>query len=336
MKNELTLKANEFGLDEKQAETITNGLRQILKEREVLEAQYSEVIKSEICEENIPMFKELRLKIRDNRTKGINNWHKTNKEFYLRGGQFVDAIKRKESEVNERMEDNLLSNETHFEKLEAERIDKLRTERTNALLSFGVENIPSGLGEMQNDVYESFLSSAKQKHTEKLEAEKNAEQDRIAKEKAEAAEREAQRLENIRLKAEAEKREAEIQAENKKREASEKKRQESEARERKEREAKEADERAENEAKLKAEREAKAKLEAELQAKKEVELKAAKEADEVIQRELSKGDSEKVKDLINDLNSLKSKYAFDSDKNKKMYSEIQALLDKVVNHIIIK
>ena len=39
--------------------------------------------KLEITEENLPVFKELRLKIRDNRTKGIEKWHKLNKAFFL-------------------------------------------------------------------------------------------------------------------------------------------------------------------------------------------------------------------------------------------------------------
>ena len=48
---------------------------------------------------------------------------------------------------------------------------------------------------------------------------------------------------------------------------------------------------------------------------------------------LNIGDKEKVKDLINDLSSLKEKYIFESDKNIKMYSDVNLLIDKIISHI---
>lgn len=123
---------------------------------------------------------------------------------------------------------------------------------------------------MSDESFDSFLNGLKSTYEAKIEADRKAEADRIAKEKAEAEAREQQRMENERLKAEAEKREKEIEAE------------------RKANEQKLADERtkakaeadrieAENKAKLKAEQEAKEKLEAELQAKKDAEIKAENE-----------------------------------------------------------
>jgi hypothetical protein len=114
--------------------------------------------------------------------------------------------------------------------------------------------------------------------------------------------------------------------------------------ERKIREEKERKEREEYEAKLKAEREEKEriereekakrkKLETELKAKEEAERKAKELEEQRIQAELNKGDEEKVKDLINDLNELKSKYTFKSVKYNKVYKDVKDLLDKVVNHI---
>jgi hypothetical protein len=94
---------------------------------------------------------------------------------------------------------------------------------------------------MSDEIFEMFLAGIENQYNERIEAEKKAEEERIAKEKADEEAREQQRLENERLKAEAEKREKEIQAER---------------------------------AKLKAEAD---KLEAELQAKKDAELKAENE-----------------------------------------------------------
>lgn len=112
---------------------------------------------------------------------------------------------------------------------------------------------------MSDESFNSFLSGLKSTYEAKIEAERNAEAEKVAKEKADAEAREQQRLENERLKAEAEKREKEIEAERAKAKA----------------EADRID--AENKAKLKSEQEAKAKLEAELQAKKDAEIKAENE-----------------------------------------------------------
>lgn len=123
---------------------------------------------------------------------------------------------------------------------------------------------------MSDESFESFLSGLKSTYEAKIEAERQAEEDRIAKEKADVEARKQERLENERLKAEAEKREKEIEAERK---ANEQKLAEERAKAKAEVDRIEA----ENKAKLKAEQEAKAKLEAELQAKKDAEIKAENE-----------------------------------------------------------
>lgn len=280
MSNLVKVNPNEFGLEEKQAETITDGLKQILAEREILSANYAEIIKLEITPKNIPIFKELRRKIADNRTKGIEKWHKANKEFYLRGGQFVDAIKRKEVAENERMESNLLECEKHFENIEKARLDALQEERANQLQAYEVENIQQmDLRTMSEDVFNAFLQVSKEKYLAKKETERIAEEKRIAEIEAEKARIEAQRIENERLKKEAEEREKALEIERKEAQRlldiekakSEKARIEAEEKARVEREKQEAI--------LKAEREEKAKLEAELKAKAEKEESERKQRD---------------------------------------------------------
>lgn len=73
----------------------------------------------------------------------------------------------------------------------------------------------SDFANMSEDVFNNYLSGLKATYIAKIEAERKAEADRVAKEKADAEAIEQQRLENERLKAEAEKREKEIQAERK-------------------------------------------------------------------------------------------------------------------------
>jgi len=273
MNTELTvIDPKQFGLEENQAVEITKGLTQILEERKTLSELYSDVIQLEITEQNISKFKELRLKIRDNRTKGIESWHKVNKEFYLRGGQFVDAIKRKEVIENERMEANLKSNEDYFENLEKERFEaemKVRLERVH---KFNTEVTLHDVRQFNDENFELFLSGVEKQYNDRVEAERISEEKRQAEIKAEQERIELQRLENERLKAEAEAREREIEAERKK-QAIEQAKIKAEAEAQLEAERKESQRlQAELEAKRKAEAEAEqARLKADLEAKKEAE-----------------------------------------------------------------
>lgn len=267
----------EFGLEEKQATEIVSGLNQILEERKVLSEMYSEVINLEITEENLIKFRELRLKIRDNRTKGIQVWHKVNKEFYLRGGQFVDAIKNKEIAENERMESNLEQNENHFERMEKERKHALNEERKLLLIPYidSVDNLQ--LHEMDFDVWDAFLSTKKLKFEENLAEQKRIEAEKLEAERIEKERIEAQRIENERLKIEAEKREKEIQAERERVEKENKERIEKERIEAEKLAKIQAEEKAKQDEILRKEREEKEKLEKELQAKKDAEIQAEKQ-----------------------------------------------------------
>jgi hypothetical protein len=269
MKNDLVLvNPKEFGIEENKATELIGNLPQLQNERNALEKQYNEVIKMDIeSHETTKLARELRLKIRDNRTKGINVWHKTTKDVFLRAGQFIDALKNKEIAVNERMESNLEEIEKYAENKELERIELLRKERSNELEIYS-EFVPFGidLGALSDNDYINLLNGAKLQLNAKIEAEKQAEKERIEAEKIELArieeekrieaeKIEAQRLENERLKLEAQKREAELKIE-------------------REKQAKlEAELNSKREAELKIEREKQAKLEAE---KKELEKLAKK------------------------------------------------------------
>ena len=368
MSNIIEVKAVDYGLEEKQANELTTGLKTILEERIILIEAYKDVVTLEITEDNLKTFKELRLQIRDNRTKGIEKWHKTNKAYFLTGGRFVDAIKNKEVAENERMEAKLMEAEKYFENLEKERLEKLSTERKALILPYEETDSLKDLGYMSDEIWNNVFTGAKANFEAREVAKKKAEEERMAKEKAEAVEREKIRLENEKLKKEAKEKEARDKKRNnelrpfiiyirdynmllsapekeyqkelvglgiaKKQQEehdikqAEIKRKEEEARELKKREIREA-----QEAKLKAERLERERVEKELADRKAADEKAKQEEEARVQTELSKGDTAKVRDLINDLEQLKSKYTFKSKKNQKMYSDTVMLIDKVINHI---
>lgn len=216
----------EYGLEKTQAEKMTSGLVTVLSERKVLEEVYNSVIVKELNAETFKEARELRLKVQKNRTTGIEAWHKTNKAFYLAGGRFVDAYKNKEIIVNEQMEAKLLEIEKYEQKLEADRKDKLKSDRLELLLPYEVDVQFVSIEEMTEDQFTGFLANNKlsfetKKENDRLaelariETEKKAEQERADSLRLEAERIEAQRIENERLKKEAEQREKELESERK-------------------------------------------------------------------------------------------------------------------------
>ena len=283
----------EYGIEAKKASELTGNLPQIKSERDILSQRYEEVVKMDIENpETAKIARELRLKIRDNRTKGIDVWHKTTKDFFLKGGQFVDAIKRVEIAVNQRMEENLESIEKYFENKEKERKAKLNEERLSILEPYS-EFVPFGInfGEISEEEFTKILNGSKLQFEAKLEEERKAEEERLRIEKITKLhyERKEQLLplwqflddttinfgelsEELfaSIKSVANAKKVDYEAEQ------ERIRVENE---------KLAAEKAELEAKAKKEREEKAALEAELQAKKEAEAKALKELAEKAEKE---------------------------------------------------
>lgn len=150
----LKVNAKDFGIEPQKELELIGNLPQIQIEREVLINQYDEIIKLSIEDPaTSKIAKELRLRVKENRTKGIEVWHKTTKNFFLKGGQFVDAVKNKEVAVNERMEANLEQIEKHFENLEKQRIAFLQKERVE-LISPYLEDVSNlQLGTMADDVW---------------------------------------------------------------------------------------------------------------------------------------------------------------------------------------
>jgi hypothetical protein len=335
----------EYGLEEKNVTSIVEAFQPKIAEREGLAEVYKTLITQEISEDLCVEAKALRLKLVKVRT-GIAAVHTTQKAYFLASGKYVDAWKNKETLPVTQMEEKLSEIEKHFENLEKERIQKLSDERYELCKPYVEDEslIIPDLGTMPVALWDNYIIGLKSSYEAKKAEDKRLEDERIAKEKAEAEERERIRKENEQLKKEAEERERIAKIEAEKREKAEKERQAKEDAERKNREEKERKEKETYEAKLKAEREEKEriereerlkreKVEAELRAVQEAELKAKEEEEARKQSELNKGDAAKVKDLISDLEALKTKYSFKSAKNNKMYARVGLLIDKVINDI---
>ena len=99
---------------------------------------------------------------------------------------------------------------------EKKRKAQLKTDREEKLSPYTEAAFLYPLGEMSDEQFNELYSGLRISHENKLAAERKAEEDRIAKEKADAEEREEQRLENIRLQKEAKEKEKQLEAEREK------------------------------------------------------------------------------------------------------------------------
>lgn len=332
----IKIEAPELSLiEESKAAKIKATFEPMVEMLEGFEQTFNEIIteaKTEITTDVTAKAKRLRLDIGKVRIQ-TGKLKDQEKEEYKRAANAIQGVHNIIVWAVTEKEDKLKEIEKHFEIIEQKRLEALQSERVELLSPFVEDAELRDLSSMDSDVWDAYFSAKKKEYQDRIEAEKAAEKARIEAEKAAIEERKRIEAENARLKAEAEERErlAKIEAEKKAKEEAARL-----AKEKAEREEREAELQAEREERArieKEEREKREKLEAELKAKEEAEIAAKKAEESRKQAELSKGDADKVKDLISDLEALKTKYTFDSLKNQTMYSTVSQLLDKVINHI---
>lgn len=186
-KNELViLDPKEFGIDSNKALELQKDLPQMLSERDALTEAYDNVIRMEITPETSKMARELRLKIRDNRTKGIEPWHKTNKAYFLAAGKYLDAIKNREVEINQRMEANLEEIEKVEEIARNKELDDRLETRLNRLKYIDPEGVHHGMRDLSDDVFEAYLMALEMRIAKAKEEADRLEKERIANEAKQA------------------------------------------------------------------------------------------------------------------------------------------------------
>lgn len=134
------------------------------------------------------------------------------KEDSLRRGKAIDGINALLEYQLVPIEDAMEKIEKAAEIAEANRVAALKAVRVAELTPFSDPTFYD-LGKMPDAQWEQLLAGAKSAHEAKLAAAARAEEGRVAKEKAEAAERERIRAENERLKQEASDKEAALKAE---------------------------------------------------------------------------------------------------------------------------
>jgi hypothetical protein len=259
--------------------------------------------------------REMRLALKTIRVDAEKK-RKALKEDALVMGRAIDGVNNLLLAAITPLERHLEEQEKFAERLAEQERQRRLSERTEALQPYidAGQAVPA-LDVMTDDQFAKYLDDAKLLHAAKIEAAKKAEAERIAREQAEAAERERLRIENERLRAEAAEREAKAKAEREaaekaQREAAEKARKEREALEAKAKAEREAAERelarikAEQEAAAKAEREAREKLERELAAKKAEEEAKAKAEAAAVKKAAAAPDKTKLRTIADSVRSI--------------------------------
>lgn len=256
----------EYGLQATDAAQVEAVFLPMIDKMKELESQFNEIALLPIEPTTCKKAKELRLQYVKIRT-GSAAIHKTAKEYYRKGGLFVDGWKNAQAFASQQKEQKLEQIELHFENLEKERKEKLKIERL-ALLA-GLCDDPSmyPVSDMSTPAFEQLLTGLTVAKQQREDAIRQAEENRLAKEKADREEQERIRLENERLKKEAEA----AEVERKKQEAARKAIEEKARKEREAAQAKAAKEKADADAKLAAEKES-ARIAAEKAAKEKAEL----------------------------------------------------------------
>lgn len=146
--------------------------------------------------------REKRLKLKSIRV-GVENKRKELKEESLKTGRAIDSVAKFVKEIIEPAEKHLELQEKFGEIKAAERAAKVKAERIERLAQYSDDISLYNLDDMSVEQFESLLADLKKQHEAELAEAKRIEDERIAKEKADAEERKKQAEENERLKKEA-------------------------------------------------------------------------------------------------------------------------------------
>lgn len=242
--------------------------------------------------------------------------YKTEDSLWLKAKQTMQILTKE-------IEENARWKEETKERFEAEQKELKVQQRMLKVSKVAPEMARAEFENMSEETFEMFFAGIEKAFNDKIEAEKKAEAERIAKEKAEAEAREKMRIENERLKAEAEAKEKQLVDERAKAEAERKLKAEQET-------ARIAAEKA------KAEKD---KLEAELRAKAEADEKAKKEAEakEIAEQKAKEAAEKKAKNAPDKTKLIELAAQIDGlnlpeikgEEAQKILSDVKILLSKV-------
>lgn len=302
MSDELTRIVQTSGLEQTKGQKLLALFTPYFNRLAEIEAKINLLNPTNPEREDIIIAKEIRLSLRNNRVAS-EKIKDDSKALILAEGRVIDNLNNIIKNTSKPLEEKCEQVEKFAEIQEQRRKEERKIERVKLLEPYASEypyNTSAGyfsfnynLLDMTDVAFDDLLASVKLNCEKQKQEKLKAEEERIAREKTDAEERERIRQENIKLKAEREEREKEIAIERAKAET-----------ERRATEEKSRLERAEQEAKLKKEREERERLEAELKAGREKE-ESDKRAKALAEKKARQApDKEKLNKLAESIKSL--------------------------------
>lgn len=191
-------------LEPSKAEAIKNTFLPMVNMLEEFEKKCAEVstsAKKEVTPELASKAKRIRLDIAKVRIEA-NKVRISQKEEYVRAGKAIDGAFNVLKWAVEGKENELKEIETHFQRLETERIQKITDERIKMIEPYDNRVAHVEYGTMHDDVWNAYFNETKRKHEESIEAEKQrVEQERLDKIEADkkAEEKRLQDIENAKI-----------------------------------------------------------------------------------------------------------------------------------------
>lgn len=178
----VTINPAEYGLQENEAQQISAFFIPMLDKMKELELEFNEVVKMPLEPSTFQKAKELRLKYVKVRT-GTADIHKKAKDYYLKGGRFVDGWKNAQALASHGKEETLEKIEKHYEIMEAERKANLKAERLELISDLCENPEMYPLGEMSEAAFKQLFDGFVLAKQQKEEAERKAEEERIENER---------------------------------------------------------------------------------------------------------------------------------------------------------
>lgn len=211
--NELTVVIQQSGVEQSTALTLQTSFMPFFQQAKEWDEKAKSLVVTDVSQvREMKMAREARLALRDIRINA-DKTRKSLKEDSLRYGKAVQGVYNVIDYLIAPIEKHLEDQEKFAERLEAKRKADLKEQRDTELLPY-LAFVPYqiDLGELGEEAWATVLNGAKLQYQAKIQQDIQAETDRIAREKADAEERERIKAENERLKAEAIEREKAAEA----------------------------------------------------------------------------------------------------------------------------
>ena len=157
------IKPEDYGLTSEIAANIAAQFKPMLAKMEELEQEFNEVVKMPLGE---PSTEKAAAALRNKYVKvrtGTAAIHKEQKEFYLKGGRFVDGWKNAQLMASHGKEETLERIVNYRKELEAQRIQKLQEERAELIAPYVDDTTALDLGRMSEETFQTYLAGAKKR-----------------------------------------------------------------------------------------------------------------------------------------------------------------------------